>query len=92
MDRLLEEGRHAFDPEARRAAYLRVQAILHRDQPYTFLFFPLQRAALDARFCGARGTAAGSPLRAFPGILEWFVPTAEQKHPPPPGGAEKGGE
>ena len=80
MDRLLAEARHTFDPEARRAIYRRVQAILHRDQPYTFLFFPLQRVALDARFRGARATAAGSPLRAFPGILEWYVPSEEQKH------------
>jgi len=79
-DRLLAEARHAFEPEARRAIYRRVQAILHRDQPYTFLFFPLQRVALDGRFRGARATAAGGPLRAFPGILEWHVPSEEQKH------------
>jgi len=79
-DRLLAEARHTFDPEVRRTIYRRVQAILHRDQPYTFLFFPLQRIAMDGRFRGARTTAAGGPLRAFPGILEWHVPSEEQKH------------
>ena len=80
MDRLLEEGRHAFDPEARSALYRRVQAILARDQPYTFLFFPLQRVAMDSRYRGVRPSAAGSPLRAYPGILEWHVPRELQKH------------
>jgi peptide/nickel transport system substrate-binding protein len=79
IDRLLVDGRHAFDPAKRRAIYRRVQEILGRDQPYTFLFFPIQRLALDSRFRGARATAAGSPLRAFPGILSWYVPAEPGK-------------
>ena len=79
-DRLIAEAHHAFDPGARRSIYKRVQEILHRDQPYTFLFFPMQRVAMDGRFRGARATAAGGPLRTFPGILEWYVPAGERKH------------
>jgi peptide/nickel transport system substrate-binding protein len=79
MDRLLEEGRHTFAPEARRSVYQRVQALLHRDQPYTFLFFPLQRVALDRRFHGVQASA-GSPLRAYPGVVRWYVPAEMQKH------------
>ncbi len=80
IDRLLVEGRHEFDPGSRREIYRRVQALLGRDQPYTFLFFPLQRVALDSRFRAVRPSVAASPLRPFPGFLQWYVPAGLQKH------------
>jgi len=80
MDKLLVDGRHAFDPDTRRSIYRRVQMILHRDQPYSFLFFPVITPALDARIKGVRPSGSASPLRAFPGANTWFVPRELQKH------------
>ena len=79
MDRLLDEGRHALEPEKRRRIYARVQEILSRDQPYTFLFFPLSRIAMDRRFEGVSDAGLSSPLKPYPGPLRWFVPAANQK-------------
>jgi len=84
MDRLLLEGRHQTDPAQRRETYRRIQALEAAEQPYTPLFFPIQRVALDARFHDVRSSAAASPLRPYPGPLRWFVPAALQKRVGPP--------
>lgn len=81
MDRLLVEGRRAFDGAQRAEIYRRVQAVLTRDQPYTFLFFPRVGVALDARFHGVAVGGATSPLRPFPALLGWYVPAGLQKRP-----------
>ncbi len=39
VDRLLEEGRQAFDPAARRAVYDRIQQRLHELEPLSCLFY-----------------------------------------------------
>jgi len=80
MDRLLLQGRHAFDPVERGAIYRRVQAILLRDQPYTFLFFPLSAAALSTRYREVTLSPALGLLRWYPGLLNWYVPRELQKH------------
>ncbi len=76
VDRLLEEGRHTFDRERRKAAYFRLQEILAEDQPYTFLFVPDALPAIARRFRGVKPAAAGIDYN-FP---EWYVPKAEQKY------------
>jgi peptide/nickel transport system substrate-binding protein len=81
MDRLLLEARHAFEPARRREIYARVQQILHRDQPYTFLFFPPNSFALDARYEGVRLSEAAGILRWYPAILDWYVPRERRKRP-----------
>lgn len=79
MDRLLLDGRHALDPEARRRIYSRVQEILAADQPYTFLFFPLSRIGLDNRFEGVSTAGITSPMKPYPGLLRWYVTPDRQK-------------
>jgi peptide/nickel transport system substrate-binding protein len=76
VDHLLEEGRHTFDREKRRAAYFRLQEILAEDQPYTFLFVPDALPAIARRFRGVKPAAAGIDYN-FP---EWYVPRPEQKY------------
>ena len=83
MDRLLLDGRHETDPARRSQIYHQVQALQARDQPYTFLFFPVMRVALDSRFRDVRASPVASPLKPYPGPLRWYVPTQLQKRPGP---------
>ena len=52
VDRLLEEAQTTLDPEARNKLYHRFHAILHEEQPYTFMFTGRSRAAVQKRFEG----------------------------------------
>jgi len=83
MDRLLLDGRHATDPDKRREIYHRLQELQSRDQPYTFLFFPVSRVALDGRFRDVRASPVASPLKPYPGPLRWYVPAQLQKRTGP---------
>jgi len=76
-DRIIEEGRHEFDPEKRRAMYRRLHAILHEEQPYTFFFCPKQLTVVDRRFQNVK--AYNSQLALEP--TEWWVPKSRQKYP-----------
>lgn len=83
MDRLLLEARHQTDPDRRREIYRRVQELQSLDQPYTYLFFPMMRVALDARFHDVHASPVVSPLRPYPGPLRWYVPAQLQKRSGP---------
>jgi len=83
MDHLLLDSRHATDPDKRREIYRRLQELQSRDQPYTFLFFPVMRVALDGRFRDVRASPVASPLKPYPGPLRWYVPTQLQKRTGP---------
>lgn len=49
-DQLIEKARREFDPQKRRQLYYRFQQILHREQPYTFLFTTEALVAVSRRF------------------------------------------
>ena len=84
MDRLVIQGRHEMDPEKRRGIYRRVQELEAADQPYTFLFFPVIRVALESRFRAVLASPVASPLKPYPGPLQWYVPAKLQKRQEPP--------
>ena len=73
-----------MDPEKRRGIYRRVQELEAADQPYTFLFFPVIRVALESRFRGVLASPVASPLKPYPGPLQWYVPAKLQKRQEPP--------
>jgi peptide/nickel transport system substrate-binding protein len=75
-DEMIEKGRREFDAEKRRAMYRRLHAILHEEQPYTFLYCPQQLTVVDRRFENVR--AYNSRLALEP--TEWYVPKARQKY------------
>jgi peptide/nickel transport system substrate-binding protein len=83
MDRLLVDGRHETDPDRRREIFRRVQELQSQDQPYTFLFFPLSKVALDGRFQDVHPSPVASPLKPYPGPLRWYVPIQAQKRSGP---------
>jgi peptide/nickel transport system substrate-binding protein len=76
VDALLDEGRHTFDREKRRRAYFKLQEIIARDQPYTFLFIPDSLPAISKRFHGIKPAPAGIDYN----FDQWYVPKGQQKY------------
>lgn len=72
-DRIIEEARREFDDDKRRQLYHRFHAILHEDQPYTFLFCELELSILNKRFHNTLIYEYGMDLR------DWYVPAGLQK-------------
>jgi peptide/nickel transport system substrate-binding protein len=75
-DRLLEQARTEFDPEKRKQLYWRFQEILHDEQPYTFLLYPVEAAVYDRRF----QNVVWMPARPSYDLTAWFVPKLVQKY------------
>ncbi len=76
VDKLLEEGRYTLDQKKRKKIYYKLQMILARDQPYTFLYIPMSLEAIDKRFHGVKLSALGVGYN----IEEWWVPKNMQKY------------
>jgi peptide/nickel transport system substrate-binding protein len=69
VDDLLEKGRRTFDQEKRKAIYDRLQQILHRDQPYCFLYVPMSLPIVNSRFQGIESAPAGITHN----FIRWWV-------------------
>jgi len=76
VDSICVAGRTEFDVEKRKQLYIRLQEILHDEQPYTFMFTNLTGIAYDKRFKSVRWR----PFRPAIPLEEFTVPTAEQKY------------
>ena len=74
VDRLLVEGRGTFDIEKRRDCYYKIQDILAREQPYTFLYVPDALEAVSSRFQGIEPAPSG----IMHNLIKWYVPKQEQ--------------
>ncbi len=73
-DKIMEEGRLEFDPAKRVELYHRFHAILHEEQPYTFLTTNPGLYAVDKRFKNVRVYDIGLDPE------EWWVPLADQRY------------
>jgi peptide/nickel transport system substrate-binding protein len=76
-DKLIEDARKEFDPEIRKKMYVRLQEIIHEEQPYTFLFTLKELVAISKRF---------QNIVVYPmGLAElyWWVPKDQQKYKDP---------
>ncbi len=49
-DEIIDEIRVTYAPERRKELYLRIQEIIYREQPYIFLYAPLQNMAIHKKF------------------------------------------
>lgn len=78
VDERLDAARQTLDPAARRRIGWEIDALVHDDLPWTFLFWRNQILGVDRRFHGVRADVI-SPLH---GITSWWVPREEQRHPP----------
>ena len=74
VDAILEEVRITFDDEKRYALNHKLEAILHEEQPYIFLYHRPGLIALDSRFKGVVIHTAGIDP------LEWWVPANVQRY------------
>ncbi len=79
VDSICEAGRVEFDVEKRKALFLRLQEILHEDQPYTFMFTNLVGIGYHKRLKSVRWR----PFRPAIPLEEFFVPTGEQRYTQP---------
>ena len=70
-DRIIEDARKEFNEDKRVRMYHRFHAILHHEQPYTFLFCPNELAVVSRRFSNVKVHVRGLNLK------EWKV--AEQR-------------
>lgn len=75
-DACLEAARATLDRAVRKKHYDRFQEILHRDQPYCFLYVPYQLSAVQKRFKGIDPAPAG----IFYNSEEWWVPLEDQRY------------
>ena len=72
-DKLIETARREFDPDRRNALYRRFHAILHEEQPYTFLVCPYSLTAIHKRYRNVNVYPLGTDVNSF------WVPLAEQQ-------------
>ena len=72
VDALLEKARITVD---RKVLYDRFQEILHKEQPYLFLYVPYSLPMVQARFRGIEPAPAGITYN----FDRWWVPKALQR-------------
>lgn len=73
VDRLIEESNRQADPANALPLLLRIQEILHEEQPFLFLWEPYRLAAVNKRLENVRP----SPLDDFSNLQEWSLRTTE---------------
>ena len=75
-DRLIEEIRVTFDPEKQKKLYHEFHRLVHREQPYIFLFSPYALTALSARYRNLRMFPLGfaSEILWTPKDLQMRIP------------------
>ncbi len=76
VDELIVKARETFNQAERREYYRRFQAILRREQPYTFLYVPEALPAVASRIHGVEPSLAGLGHN----FTQWFVPKELQKY------------
>jgi peptide/nickel transport system substrate-binding protein len=69
LDALLERGRRLVDHRQRKPVYDRIQEILHRDQPYCFLYVPMALPMVHARVQGIEPAPAGIAYN----FIRWWI-------------------
>lgn len=76
VDACLEAARSTLDRAERKKQYDRFQEILHREQPYCFLYVPYSLSAVQKRFKGIEP----APIGIFYNSDKWWVPLDDQRY------------
>lgn len=74
LDDLLTRARHLVNQEERKPLYDKVQAILHDDVPYCFLYFPMALPIVQARVQNIKAAPAGIGYNSE----RWWIPKTLQ--------------
>jgi len=69
-DALLEQGRRTLDQTKRKEIYDKFQELLHRDQPYCFLYVPYSLPIIQARVRGVDPAPSGISHN----FDKWWIP------------------
>ncbi len=81
VDRLIEQARQTLDEDKRMAIWKQVHAVLHEDQPYTFLFRRESLLFYDQRLQNVKRARAGLNYVSLWNMpLVWYVPADKQKY------------
>ncbi len=75
LDSLVDEARFVADKNKRKKMYDRVQEILHKDQPYTFLYSAFALPVVSSRIKGISPAQAGIDYN----FEQWWIPKSMQK-------------
>jgi peptide/nickel transport system substrate-binding protein len=75
-DSLMDAGRRALDHDQAGEIWRQFQVIIHRDQPYTFLYIPQRINAIHKRIHGVHMDIRGSLINIF----DWWIPRGERKY------------
>ncbi|MEM9347771.1 MAG: peptide-binding protein [Planctomycetota bacterium] len=78
IDGLIDEARKTVDRDKCQVLWRKVHAILHEDQPYTFMFNRKAVVYVDKRIDNVQITNMGMNY-----AWEFFVPAAQQRHTQP---------
>ena len=73
-DRLLDEARRTLDDDKRMALWHQWEALIHDEEPYTFVLARMSRLFANGRFENTL------PYRLDKNIFDWYVPAAKQKY------------
>jgi peptide/nickel transport system substrate-binding protein len=74
LDELIEQARSTIDPATRMPLWQQCHALIHEDQPYTFMFATKGLTFLDARFKNVKVIPLGLNSET-----EWWVPRGQQR-------------
>ena len=75
LDRIIDTARLTLDEDERMELWRQAHAIIHEDQPYTFLYSRKSLMFIDDRFENVEQVKVGLNDRT-----EWYVPAAIQKY------------
>ena len=78
LDKLIDEARATVDEKTRMPLWQQTEAIMHDDQPYTFLMRRKTMAFIDKRIHNIAQTKLGLNSGFVP--VEWYVPLEMQKY------------
>lgn len=78
LDKLIDEARATVDETIRMPLWQQTEAIMHDDQPYTFLMRRKTMAFIDKRIHNIAQTKLGLNSGFVP--VEWYVPLEMQKY------------
>lgn len=81
LDKLIEQARGTVNNDERMKIWQKVHAILHEDQPYTFLFNRKALRLFNKRIQNIKPAASGLNFEYLNGgMIPWYVPTAQQRY------------
>lgn len=79
LDNTIEEARRTMEVDERMKLWQEIHAILHEDQPYTFMFFRPNLYLFNKRIKNIEQSQVGLNFEYLNGgMMPWYIPTGQQ--------------